>query len=76
MNKNTGWIIGLVVTIVIAFAGWTFGGLQTANAQTHGQIIDRVETNETDIKDIKTSVATLIAKMDILVDEIKIFVRK
>ena len=69
-NKmSVAWVIGIVITIVLAVSGWAFGGLQTANAQTHDQIIERVRTNEIDIKDVKLLVVTLITKMDILIEQ-------
>jgi hypothetical protein len=74
-KNNTAWIIGIVISISVAVSGWLFAGLQSANAQTHTQIIDRVQVSESEIKDLKMNVNTLVTKMDILIDEMKTFIK-
>jgi len=45
-NEKSKWIISIILTSCLAVSGWLFGSLRSVDAQTHGQLYDRVNASD------------------------------
>jgi hypothetical protein len=44
-NGNTKWIVGIIVSILLAAGGWIYGAVQSTKLSTYEMIRQKVETN-------------------------------
>ena len=78
-NNTVKWIIALSISIIMAFAGWTFAAVNGSRANHIEKNTVRIDRNTLDIGVLKTQGGVIITKLEYLekaIGEVKELVKK
>jgi len=70
-SNNVKWIIALSVSIVMAFAGWTFAAVNGSKANNIDKNTVRIDRNTLDIGELKTQYGIISTKLEFITETVK-----
>lgn len=63
-NSTVKWIVALSISIIMAFAGWTFAAVNGSKANNIEKRMIEVDRNTLDIGSLKTQYGVVITKLE------------